>query len=398
MNKIFDLSVIKLSDFWTGNFADIQDTGKCMQAVSLNRDFFPTQALDEFELCMEFLIEDFGDVVIGASPYSIVINGNIQTSICRTLAGNIITQSFDLKLNKIAINKLKITYSAGCINVILNNNLLKFESDYRPFINGIGIDLPARSCIHILELYGKLNDLSLSPSQKLNINTTIDFYDDMIPELFTQEMLDSAFRKISEMGIRRVYWIHHGDLNSGIWLSQGDDLINENVTKTFNNLGNNFLSKATEFAHKHRLEIFAVIKPFDMSCMGSTFPINSDMAKKYGKNEIIGGKAYFCFNYVAEHTELCMQRRQNQSSANNSTPSQIEINFNGTDVPQVDVRLWTSEYNDKYNIYKHELFTSREPGKIIISKLNLKNKYLAIELLGNSEFKCGNILRDLIKV
>lgn len=397
MNKIFDFSATKLSDFWSGNLADIQDSGKCIQAVSLKHEFFPVQALDEFELCMDLLLEEFGEIIISASPYSIVINGDIQTSICRTFGGNTITQSFDLKLHKAIVNKLKITYSKGCINVTLNKNLLKFESDYKPFITGIGIYLPAKSSIHKLEIGGQLSDLRLRPSQNMSASTTFDFCDDMAPEPFTQEMLNSAFQKISEMGIRRVYWIHHGDRNSGFWLSLGEDRICENFITSFNNLGNNFLSKATEFAHNHGIEIFAVLKPFDMSIMGKTFPANSDMAKKYGKNDIIGGKAYCCFDYVAEHPELCMQRRHQQTSANYASPTKIEINFNGPDVPQADVRLWTSEYNDKYIIHEQELVVDRKPGKIIISELNLKNNYLAIELIGNSAFQCGNLLKDMVR-
>lgn len=397
MKKIYDFSMSSISEFWSGNVPD-DGLGYFNNCTILKHDFFPDKVLNKFELHIDLTSEEFGDVIIKAFPYVVWLNGDVQTCICRNCVGNTMVQSFDLHLQKSIVNKFKITFSGNCIEVNLNDKLLKFESDYKSFITSIEITLPGKSKISTFELFGAVREKKLQSGINVNVDTTIDFLDDIMLEPFNEEMLNLTFQKISELGIRRVYWIHYGSQESGIWLSQGVDIICKNVAQTIKSLGGDLLPKVTELAHKHGLELFALLKPFDMSVMGYTFPVSSVMAKKYGKNEIVGGKAYFCFDYVADHTDLCMQRRQKQNVKCQISPLRIEINFNGTDIPEFDIHLWTSEYNDTYSIYDQAMAISRMPGKLIIAGINTKYRYIAIELMGKSEFLCGNILRELVRV
>ena len=394
MNIMFDSLINRTSDFWSG----LGNPDSFDEAIYLSHEFFPDEALEKYVLSIDFTYGGVGDIVISAEPYYVSLNSSGQTCICRVFRGNTIAQSLDLKLHDNSINVLKIEYTGNSILTELNGRSLLFESQYNSFVSRLEICLPTKSKIADIKLSGQTKPLNLQASDRMNLSTTIDFYDDMLPEPFTPGMLESAFRKISEMGIKIVYWIHHGEQNSGFWRSLGNDVACDNIDKTFANMGGNILAKASELAHKCGLEIVAVIKPFDMSIMASSFPEGSAMAQKYGRNSIVGGKAFSCFDYVAQHTELCMQRRRKVQLGKNYTPFRIELNFAGKVVPEVDVRLWTSENNGTYSEYKGKVTISKVPGKIVLSGIDTHVKYMAVELLGTSQFSCGNVLKDLVTV
>ena len=368
------------------------------EITQLSHVFFPNETLGKFQLSMTFKYEGIGDVIVFAEPYYIFIGNSGQTCICMVYVGNTIAQSMDLKLKCNSINTLELEYSGDSMLVQLNGSTLVFKSQYCSFVSSLEICLPAKSEICDLKVYGDSKPLKLQPSEKMHFNTTIDFYDDMLPEPFTEEMLNEAFEKISEMGVKRVYWVHHGGQNSGFWQTLGDDAICDNVNKTFANLGGDPLSKASEIAHKYGLEIYAVIKPFDMNPMARTFPEGSEEAKKYGRSSIIGGRAYMCFDYVAQHPELCIQRRTKPDLENKAIPSQIELNFTTKDVPQMDVCLWVSENNGTYSVYDQKITVNRMPGRLVIGGINTTAKYLALELLTEANISYGNILKDLVNV
>jgi hypothetical protein len=396
MREMFDFTKDQAGKFWFDKNSDIVNSPD--KSAHLVHTFFPDETLEKFILSIDFIYDKTGDIVITADPYYISINSSGQTCICRVFRGNTIAQSFDLKLNKNSTNALKIEYTGTSITVELNGRTLTFKSQFSSAVTKFEICMPLKSEIEDIKLSGQTKPLKLQPNDCISVSTTIDFYDDMLPEPFTPEMLESAFQKISEMGIKRVYWIHHGEQNSGFWSSLGNDVVCDHVNKTFANMGGNILAKASELAHVCGLELIVVIKPFDMSIMASTFPEGSIMAQKYGRNSIIGGRAYSCFDYVAQHPELCMQRRTKTDSGENYSPSQIELNFAEQDVPGMDVRLWTSENNGTYSIYDKKIKISRMPGKILIDGIKTAAKYLAIELLGSSSFSYGNIVKDLISV
>ena len=138
----------------------------------------------------------------------------------------------------------------------------------------------------------------------------MDLADDVLQEAYSAKMLDSAFQNMAEMGITKSYWMYcEINREAGMWRTVGEGVLCERINQTAINLGGDILATVVQTARKYGIEIFATFKPFDMCAMALTYPEGSEKADRYCRNSIVGGRAYYCNDFPAEHTELCMQRR-----------------------------------------------------------------------------------------
>ncbi len=124
-------------------------------------------------------------------------------------------------------------------------------------------------------------------SKDFVLEVNVDMPDDLMHAPFTTDMFDRMFAEFNRWGVKRVHWIYYGGAKSGLWDCCIQGLAYRNWVKTVGNVGEIF-PVAVQSAHAHGLQIFGLIKPFDMGFFES-FGEGTAAAKAHGKLARIGG-------------------------------------------------------------------------------------------------------------
>ena len=215
----------------------------------------------------------------------------------------------------------------------------------------------------------------------------VDFFDDMIAMPWSKEMLRQFMKLNAETGIKRIYWIYHGNREDGFWENTGMPW-QKNYINTFEKLGNPYIKAAVEEAHAAGLEIFAVYKPFDLA-------IQNNPARESLKNAripVVGGALSNAFNFPVEHREALMQRRNTEklpaAKIILKTSEKLDTSHN--------FRLWTSEDNCTYHPEDKIIYPETDGFSVAFDISDMKTKFFAVESL--SENKVENRLNSIIEV
>lgn len=366
-------------------------------------DFYPDTVMRRLRLRTVFSPQGDGPLCLDLPPFYLCIDDACHTTaISRTIGPNRIAHSDQLRLKRGRENVVDVTCGGGKISLVVNGKKLSFHSDYQPTIDQVSLYWPAPCAIQQLELWGEADPAAARPcrADDYQWSMTIDLLDDLLPAPYTRRMLKELLKRHVALGIRRVYWLDHGGRDSGFWDPTGNRFANDaHIRKTFASLGKNPLKTVVELGHQLGLEVYALIKPFDMSIMGYNFPTGSDLARKYGKNELLGGKAYACFNFAAEHPELCLQRRR-LPPKRTAAIATLELSSKEPVELSETITLWVSDDNWKYRPYPAPYRCQRGPGKITLSGLAIREKFLAVKVsaaaTGASRFY--HSLAQLVKV
>ena len=120
----------------------------------------------------------------------------------------------------------------------------------------------------------------MSRNSNFTLSCTVDFPDDIIYGPYSEPLLDKMMQKMVSMGVKRIFWNFYEneifDRSVFRYGYQTLSLIGEPV------------KAAVPVAHKHGLEIYAGIKPFNAGTSGS-FPEGSPDARDRTLS-CIGGK------------------------------------------------------------------------------------------------------------
>ena len=152
----------------------------------------------------------------------------------------------------------------------------------------------------------------------------MDLPDDLMHAPFTRDMFDRMFAEFNRWGVKRVHWIYYGGAKSGLWDCCIAGLAYRNWVKTVENMGEIFPA-AVQSAHAHDLEIFGLIKPFDMGFFES-FGEGTPAAKAHGKLARIGGPIGWIANFAAQRRDLITSRKPGVfGPARNKTFTRIDL-------------------------------------------------------------------------
>ena len=394
MKRLFSLKNNEISSFW-----------KCdnsSKAASVwTHDFYPGTVLDEIELQATFTPAGPGFLTLRISPYYVCLDDrHHQSYISRTVHGNILKHTDKLVLRRGKANQVRLHYAAGKVSVLLNGEKLVFTSRYRPTVDQIRITWPEGTAVDRLAVKGTESSFPVRPPKAKDFawHITVDFPDDIAPAPFTRAMLANMMKTLAAMGYRRVYWIYYGGRTSGFWDDLDLFLSGPNVEKTFRQIGGDDLKAAVEAGHRAGLQVYAIIKPFDLTIMGRTFPPGSDWAAKYGKYDILGGKTYFSFHFPGHHPELCLKRRTMPTARPPIERITVTARDQALTLPW-EINIWVSRDNYKYNRYVKPFTIARRPGKAVIKGLKIKEKFLAVEVPeAKDRNEIANTLSNLIRV
>jgi len=258
------------------------------------------------------------------------------------------------------------------------------------------------------------------PREDFFLEVNVDFFDDLIHAPFTRSMFDDLMAEFQSWGVRRVHWIYYGGRKNG-WWRYGPLGVGDHAAQTFENVGEIF-DTAVEAAHQRGIEIFGIIKPFDMGFYCSYGDGTAD-ARERGKRDRIGGPIGWIADFTAQYPELLISRKPGAfGDAENETFTRIDLvkeDDQPADFSVADVGLYVSDDNvtyrpytgpmqreeviEDYALYEHTSSGPRPTARtrrsrvLRLSGLDLRSKYVAISVPGrNASF--SNRLMNLLHV
>ena len=184
------------------------------------------------------------------------------------------------------------------------------------------------------------------------LEAAVDFTDDLIPGPFDEAMFDAYFKELASWGTKRVQWIFNGRHDEGL-LDHWPIGINQHVEQTRAHVGE-LLAAGVKSAHRHGLELHAIIKPLDMAFYVSHGDA-TDAAKSISRIPRIGGPVAWAAHFAAKRRDLLMARRPGAFGPSiNDVLTRIDL-VKEDDRPAAissrDVQILVSDDNTNYTLY-----------------------------------------------
>ncbi|HAZ02169.1 MAG: hypothetical protein A2W90_23795 [Bacteroidetes bacterium GWF2_42_66] len=169
---------------------------------------------------------------------------------------------------------------------------------------------------------------------------TTDYFDNIIGSkfLFGRKHLDALHKYLASIGVTRHQWIVEMIWNFYDPQPNGFDL----------------LAEAVKSAHKHGLEFYAELKPFEGGSFGNALPHSMPFAKETYSLRDIRGIYPSARPFVAENPHLCLKRRPGTYEATGpvSAIRLVKNDDKPTRIKPEHLSIWTSQQNNgfvKYN-------------------------------------------------
>ena len=181
------------------------------------------------------------------------------------------------------------------------------------------------------------------------LSATVDFPDDVIPGPYDGRLLDDLMGTLKSMGVGRVYWLYYGDVEpDSFWA--GSLYENPQIpygTQTLEAIGEP-LKAAAPVAHRHGLEIYGVLKPYNTGMSGTNGPCSG---RRLSGIERIGGAVPQVIPFVERYPHTRLRRRPDTSVGHGVPVTRIRLlkrDDSPTRVRAENLQLWTSADNGRY--------------------------------------------------
>ena len=191
-----------------------------------------------------------------------------------------------------------------------------------------------------------------SRQQPFVLSTTVDFPDDTVWGLYTPELIDRLMAQCRSIGISRVYWIYYGDTDlDSYWAGS---LFHHPLVKygipTLEQIGEP-LKAAVPAAHKHGLEIYGVLKPYNTGTSG-TYPEGSPDPRPNNIGRI-GGTVVQVSPFIERYHYTRLRRRPYRLPADLGSIAVKKIRLlkkddSPTRIKKENLEIWTSPNNYRY--------------------------------------------------
>ena len=184
------------------------------------------------------------------------------------------------------------------------------------------------------------------------LSCTVDFPDDVGQGSYTAELLDEMMSQIRSMGVSRIYWLYYGDVDQDSYWA--GNLFLHSLMKygpeTLDRIGEP-LKAAVPVAHKHGMEIYGVLKPYNTGASGS-YPEGSDLADATSLKRI-GGTVWQAIPFAQRYPDVRLKRRPiEMPDGLESIPIKkirlLKSDDSATRVTADRLQIWTSQNNWQY--------------------------------------------------
>ena len=183
-------------------------------------------------------------------------------------------------------------------------------------------------------------------------SVTVDFPDDVIYGPFSLKLIDEIMCQIRYMGASRVYWLYYGDVEQDSYWA-GNLFIYKGIfthgSKTISNIGEP-LKAAVPIAHKHGLEIYGVLKPYNLGMSGT----QSEGSDSFDPNGIqrIGGSVGQVIPFLDKYPHTRMKRKPydgtDYSNLNIDRIKLLKKDDSPTRIKAENIQIWVSSNNYAY--------------------------------------------------
>ncbi len=236
---------------------------------------------------------------------------------------------------------------------------------------------------------------------------TIDFYDDVHQGAgpWTFDSFKALAEQYDRMGIRRVYFVHYGNRDSGAW-DEGEVFGTPVALQTFRNVPNP-LGILTHHCHKRHIEVYALLKLYDLALAGRWYNAPLDDPKvPPDAIRVIGGYAMWSHRFPREHSELLIHRHPGNRFGQDTSDPVTSIHFfarndQPVSIPLDKIEVWESDTNSAYRPVRgfrvrEEVVTRATPAyvplpekrqepprqvrSIVIEGLNISAPFLAVTI------------------
>jgi len=262
---------------------------------------------------IEMVIEAINGAHVTYHDGNIVIIADLTKGRCRILHGG----RRVLAENKCPVVSLHSTFlisfdfDQGRISVSVDGDPIidAVDPDRTPFTGHIDLGFWDDLLVREIRLIGgdqvATKQYPPKTDSKFDFEMTVDFVDDVIRSPWTEEMFNELFAKFKKWGVTRCQWIYYGKNSDGLW--EFTEQVEENIRKTVENVGE-VLPTAVRAAHAHGIQIFPVIKPFDMG-YNISYGEGTELASRCGKLKRIGGPVGWIADFIAENRQYLMARK-----------------------------------------------------------------------------------------
>ena len=182
------------------------------------------------------------------------------------------------------------------------------------------------------------------------LSATVDFPDDVRYGPYSLELLEEMVLQIKSLGVHRIYWLYYGDEEAGsYWAGNTFDYMRYGRA-TVDRIGEP-LKAVTPIAHRHGLEVYAVLKPFNTGLAG-TYPEGSPLGNHTRVNRI-GGCLQQVFPFVERFPHTRVARRRWEAPPDlDSVPIRkirlLKADDSPTRIRRERLQIWTSADNYRY--------------------------------------------------
>ena len=294
-----------------------------------------------------------------------------------------------------------------------------------PFFGLVQVGFWDDCLVHAVRICGEgeraepVYDVPAKKADDFFLEVGVDFNDDLRHAAFTPDMFDQLFREFKSWGVRRCHWIYWGGTKHGLWPG-GTDEVNEAVAKTVAASGEIFPA-VVRAAHANGIEIYGLIKPFDMGFWKSLAEGSPEAAAK-GKAPRIGGPVSRIADFPARHPEYLMARKPGAwGEPDNESFTRIDLvkeDDGPCDFGASDIGLYASDDNaayrrvegakveetvEDYPLWEHTSSGGRPAGRarrarvFRLTGFDLPSKYLAVTTKGRRRSFYNRFI-DLIHV
>ncbi|MCK5844764.1 MAG: hypothetical protein KAG97_08665, partial [Victivallales bacterium] len=257
---------------------------------------------------MEFSLSRRGIFTISDDTCGITLDfGSGKVNVFLDGTGLVVAESFPLPDTVEQILKLCIHFSPAkfevCIDDVEVCSMLKSPDTLLSDLYSLSL---YDDCViagftdNAMPAENSLHSVGIARSKPFHLEVNVDFYDDLVRAPFTTAMIEGMFDEFKSWGVKRCHWIYYGGRKNG-WWSECPSPVRENAEKTFANAGDIF-SAAVKAAHKRGIELYGLIKPFDMGFHHSYSLLSTEIERR-GKLSVVGGEIGWIADFPAKHRE-----------------------------------------------------------------------------------------------
>ena len=189
-------------------------------------------------------------------------------------------------------------------------------------------------------------------SEEFVLSVTVDFPDDVIYGPFSLKLIDELMCEIRYMGASRVYWLYYGEVEQDSYWA-GNIFQNSLFgygNQTITDIGEP-LKAAVPIAHRHGLEIYGVIKPYNLGASGS-YSEGSNLFDPTGIQRI-GGNVWQVIPFLKKypHTRMKRQAIDTSNPIDNINIDKIKLlkkDDSPTRIKSENIQIWVSNNNYQY--------------------------------------------------